>query len=341
MDNPIKHGNTLLHFLCQYSENPTLLINEHEAVRVVNCCNDIGNTPLHLACSAGNVNAVQFLTNVTECKTNVKNEQQETPALIAFRNRHSVIFRLLVTAHSYGNLFSVLESVNKDLWPEVVKLLTSDETMTVTPQFESQFDVIHFLFNKRVWDLNSLDYHGNTPLHIACLIGDLNVVRIITSYANCNFNVTNYQQETPALIAYKKHHSDIFRLLVTEHHCDCLLSVLEGIEKDLWPEVARILTAGSAVIIPSHFVSQFDVISFLFDKSVWDLNGLDVHGNTPLHFALLLGDLNIVRIITSFTNCRWHHTGKSCHRASLQSFAYHIGKCKQRPLATNCEKHHP
>ena len=97
MENPIKHGNTLLHFVCQYFENPTLLINEYEAVKEVNCCNKVGNTPLHLACLAGNLSAVQFLTNITDCKTNIKNDQQETPALIAFRNRHSVIFRLLVT----------------------------------------------------------------------------------------------------------------------------------------------------------------------------------------------------------------------------------------------------
>ena len=71
VDNPIKHGNTLLHFVCQYSENPMLFINEHEAVREVNCCSDAGNTPLHLACLAGNVNAVQFLTNITDSKTNI------------------------------------------------------------------------------------------------------------------------------------------------------------------------------------------------------------------------------------------------------------------------------
>ena len=401
VDNPIKHGNTVLHFLCQYSENPAS-IDIHEAAKEVNYCNNAGNTPLHLACLVGNVSAVQLLTNITGYRANIKNIQQETPALIAFRNRHSAIFRLLVTAHSYDNLFGVLECISKDLWAEVVKLLTSDGAITVSPQFESQFDVIHFLFKERVWNLNDTDDEGNTPLHIACLAGDLNVVRTITSchcniqnkhgntplcvaagtayndvvhflveigdcdvnhqnkngdtplhvacrigdirvvraltnFGNrevrCNFNVENNQQETPALIAFNEHHNDIFRLLVTEHHsaCECLLSVLEKLTKDQWSEAVGILIADQNVIIPS-FESKLKVISFLannqakhdntflFEKGVWDLNGIDVHGNTPLHIACLSGDLNTVRIITSFADCNFNIKNKDGSTAAQLAY---------------------
>ena len=394
MYDPIKHGNTFLHFLCQYSENLTLFIDKDNAVKVVNCCNNAGNTPLHLACLAGNVNAVQFLTNIPDCKADVKNNQQETPALIVFRNRYSDIFRLLVTVHSYENLFSVLESISEDLWPEVVKLLTSDGAITVSPQFESQFDVIYFLFKERVWNLNNVNCHGNTPLHIACLAGDLNVVRTITSFANChcniqnkhgntplcvaagtvhsdvvqflveiddcdvnhqnkkgdtplhiacrigdirvvrtltdfrnrklkvscNFNVTNNQQETPVLIAFRNRHSAIFRLLVTAHSYDNLFSVLESVNKDLWPEVVKLLTSDGMITVSPQFESQFDVIHFLFNKKVWDLNGLDHCGNTPLHIACLAGDLNVVRIITDFTNC--HNNVKNNQQETPALIAY-------------------
>ena len=480
LGSKLKHCNTLLHFVCQYSGNPSLFIDKHDVVKDVNFCNDVGNTPLHLACLAGNINAVQLLTDVTNCRTNVKNDQEETPALIAFRNQHSAIFRLLVTVHSYQNLFSVLDSVNKDLWPEVVKLLTSDGKITVFPQFESQVDVVHFLFKERVWNVNDLDHHGNTPLHIACLAGDLNVARTITSFTNCHynsqnkhgntalsiacqnnldivkvlietkhckvqiqnkdgdsplhhacrhgklsivqflvngqllpincenntgntplcvaagtvynnvvqflveiddcdvnhqnnngdtplhiacitgdirvvktltdfrnrkgscdFNVKNKQQETPALIAFNEHHNDIFRLLVTEHHCECLLSVLENISKDQWSEAVGILIAdrnGKDVTVPSFLGSKLKVISFLAEVEIWNVDNpikhgstllhflcqysenpalfFDKHsaindvnfcndvGNTPLHLACLAGNVNAVQLLTDVTNCR-------------------------------------
>ena len=452
VDHPMKHGNTLLHFLCQYSKSPELLINIHEVVHDVNSCNSGGYTPLHIACLAGNINGVRFLTSIKDCKLNVINNQQETPALIAFRNQHNGIFRLLVTEHRYECLLSLLESINRDLWPEVVRILAVDGIVTVPSHFQSQFDVIEFLFKARVWDLNCLDDHYNTPLHIACLAGDLDVVKIITSLTDChfnmynkdgntpaqlalqrhhdnvfrllvtdlqirdsllsvlkrvskdewpnvilslianrnvniptfqsefqvisflveenfwnmikngntilhhlcqysanpellfdkreatygvnfrntegntplhlacsagnvngvtfltsikgcNFNIKNDQQETSALIAFSKHYNEIFRLLVTEHHYECLLSVLESINRDLWPEVVRILAVDETVAMPSHFQSQFDVIEFLFKVRVWDLNCLDDHGNTPLHITCLAGDLDVVKIITSLTDC--------------------------------------
>ena len=144
--------------------------------------------------------------------------------------------------------------------------------------FRSQFDIIHFLFKEGVWDLNCSDDYGNTPLHIACLSGDLNIVRIITGFADCNLNVKNRDGNTPVQLAHEKGYVDIVKELVNICHI-CFIQILESIshKEELDDTDLR------EKLYWQHF-SQLGI------QKTWNPNHQDKFGNTLLHYACLSGD---------------------------------------------------
>ena len=211
----------------------------------------------------------------------------------------------------------MLESVNKDLWPEVVKLLTSDGMITVSPQFESQFDIIHFLFKEMVWNMNGLDHHGNTPLHIACLAVDLNFVRTITSFTNCDFNIQNKHGNTALSIACR-YNLDLVKFLIEIKHCKVLIRNKDG-ELPLHHacrlgnlDVVKYLvnmitvkyennTGDTPLCVAVGFVHT-DVVQFLVEIDNCDVNHQNKNGDTPLHIACRIGNIHVVRALTDFKN---------------------------------------
>ncbi|KAI0967027.1 ankyrin repeat-containing domain protein [Xylaria arbuscula] len=66
---------------------------------------------------------------------------------------------------------------------------------------------------ERPEDLNSTDFAGNTPLQVACLNGQEDIVQLLIE-AGCNLNSYNCDRETPLLDAVENGHLAVVKLLL-------------------------------------------------------------------------------------------------------------------------------
>ena len=84
--------NLPLHIACE-CDSPL------EVVELVSNCDinaqtELGNTPLHIACSHNNVELVQFLTEQCQCDQTIQNKDGELPLHIACRQRSLEVVKL-------------------------------------------------------------------------------------------------------------------------------------------------------------------------------------------------------------------------------------------------------
>ena len=67
--------------------------------------------------------------------------------------------------------------------------------------------------------MNCWNKSWNTPLHVACRQGNLDIVRFLAIERRCEVNIQNKNRETPLHIACDRGHFGIFKVLVVERHC--------------------------------------------------------------------------------------------------------------------------
>ena len=86
-----------------------------EAKQLLNSDDQYDNTPLHLACSKGNYEAVEILLDF-EADIDNKNEDEQTPCHLAAVNNHVEIIRLIINKDRNA-IFDQDEGTNKSLCP--------------------------------------------------------------------------------------------------------------------------------------------------------------------------------------------------------------------------------
>ena len=301
----------------------------------INHQNKEGNTPLHLACQEGHANAVVLLSDVEHCNFNLQNKHGQTPAQVAMKLSHANILQVMP-------LPSLLSSVSQKEWISIIDLLSRGRDLTVPSHFQSKLDAVKFVVQHKLWDPNcpneygSIALHfassdlveylvheqgcdvnhrnkrGNTPLHAACLIGDLDIVRALITIDECNINLQNKEGNTPLHVACREGHKDAVVLLTSIEHCDFNLqnkegntpamlalglnhtdilvvmplpSLLTSVYQDKWISSINLFGRGRELTVPSHFQSKLDAVKFVVQHKLWDPKCLNEHGSIALHYT--------------------------------------------------------
>ena len=263
-------------------------------------------TPLHYACQHGRVDVAQRLITNCQCSIESKDVQGCTP---------------LHTAAQYGQVETLKYLLHRLFNHEVsgltVKLTTAGKlSHTLTLMFQQKLSDRH------------RDQSGNTPLHTACVHGQLDIVQILTREIGCDSNNTNteglsclhltaqhghlplvrylveevgndmaFQDEqgrTPLHHASGRGHLDVVRYFVDTHHCDPLYP-----DEDEQTPLHRAAEEGRLEVIRYFAITQQ---SNLLIK--------DYFSNTPLHLAALNGHLEVVKFLTEDKKCDPNHKGQ-------------------------------
>jgi ankyrin repeat protein len=77
-------------------------------------------------------------------------------------------------------------------------------------------------------DVNKAAKSGITPLYVAAMMGNLNVVRFLASQLGTDVNLASKIGDTPLFVAAQEGHIDIMRCLVVEFFADVNKSTHEG-----------------------------------------------------------------------------------------------------------------
>ena len=316
--HPDRNGSTALHYACQSSKDTDLLKLLLEELNCdLNLQNKEGNTPIHIACQVGNLNAIRILMSHGYCEVNTANNDGETPAVVALNHQQPDILRLIIREGHPKHLISLLETTGQKGWPNIVSILKEDMTVETPSHFSSLVDVVRFLVKHNILQLNCtrVDQNGNTALHCASSDGHLELVKFFVCEQEHNLNCENIGGDTPLHLACRQGNLDIVKFLTIEQNVNanhqnrmgdtplhCICRTGRG-------DILQVMLPHCKLNIQNHYGDtplhcacsggHEDSVKTLLSSGIVDPTCRNSEGNTPLHVAT---DYNIIQKLHEFTD---------------------------------------
>ena len=122
-----------------------------------------------------------------------------------------------VTEGNLTKLETILDRYGVDLVSEYHLLHTAASSATVK-----------LLLTKYNWPVDCKNENKQTPLHVACGSGDLDVIRVLVTEYKADLSVRDKQNDTPLHIAARHGYIDVIKCLVDDFECNPTRTGYEG-----------------------------------------------------------------------------------------------------------------
>ena len=279
-----ERGLSLLHYaiLFNNSEIFDLLLENYINI---NLKDSFGNTPSHYCVINNRIGFLKTLIR-HNCDLTIKNNDLRTPLYLAcLLGRENMVSLLL-------------ETVSFDIKEEDIK----KENIFMALVRSRNLD----LLNKVVTTdsiINSSNYLGETPLHIASKSADLEVVKYLISHG-AFVNQKNKMKETPLFYAIQGLNMSVVALLLENGACidsksafgDSIFDIIPNNNQDYLNElILRYKSKEYENDYPLHhaiLIENFNLV--LKYSSIRNINRRDQFGFTPMDLALKMGNERII-----------------------------------------------
>ena len=286
------------------------------------------HTPLHYACQQGRVDVAQRLITNCQCSIESKDEQGCTP---------------LHTAAQYGQVetlkYLLHRLFNHEVSGLIVKLTPGGKlSHTLASKFQQKLSDRH------------RDQSGNTPLHTACVHGQLDIVQLLTRVIGFDPNITNSEGLSSLHLAVLNGHLPLVRYLVEEvgsdvtledehgrsptylaageGHLDIIKYLIEEKSADPlfrtskeWKAPRFTMAPGRSLVHTASREGHLHVVRYLVEHHGCDPSCKDDAGITPLYLVSQQGCMDIVSYLITEAHCDPNCTsedGRTClHAASI------------------------
>ena len=289
-------SKTVFHLLCGVAGDLSALKLFSNTLYMLQSRDDQDLTPLHYACYFGRVEIVKYLISECLCDPFLKNVKKETPLHLA-----------------------CLSSVKEDNICEIVKFLINiakcdyneinDEgyspLMLLLKMANPKNSVAKYLIIQCGCNLSLKSFCGQTPLHLACTMGNTEVIKLILEAAHLDFDVQDKMGFTPLQLACKHKHRDIVNVLfkTKSYNIHTILGLLElatedeGIVNDLVSAMKTMKDdVGNNAL---HIVCSTGniMLGSVLMKMKCFLTNVNNEGDLPLHIACRDGSNELVRLL--------------------------------------------
>ena len=293
-------GNTPLHLTARFERIKTMQAVPRDFKTDPNITNKEGRTPLHIACVSGNLDGVKLLINHGACVC-TKDIGNNTPLSLAVLNNHSSIVSALlsefgcdpndgVSLHTASRLGDL--SMVKTLIEHGATVGVDGNTVLHLTAENGRNETMEAFLRDFKSDPNIKNKKGRTPLHIACMCGNLDGVKLLIKHG-ASVSAEDIHRYTPLSLAVLNEHTSFLSALVSECGCD----PNDGVS--LHTACKR---------------GDLSVVETLIEHGAGVINDKAVGDNTPLSLAVLHDHTSIVSALLTKFGCD-PNDGVSLHTA--------------------------
>ena len=170
-------------------------------------------------------------------------------------------------------------------------------------------------------DVSHYDEGEDTPLHVASLVGRLDVIKYFISEKHCSPMEKGFHGRVPLHTASSKGHLSVVKYFVDEHGVDVLCrdddgntplhvaslgGSLDVIKYFITEKHCSPMEKGQYGRVPLHHASgcgHLSVVKYFVDEQGVDVLCRDSNNDTPLHVASLGGSLDVIKYFITEKHC--------------------------------------
>ncbi|XP_048243905.1 serine/threonine-protein phosphatase 6 regulatory ankyrin repeat subunit A-like isoform X2 [Haliotis rufescens] len=300
---------------------------------------------LMLACEGGNLSIVKHVLSMKTCDINRQGGyHKETPVMMALEGGHYDVCHFLVSedadltltdVHNRDCLMLACEGGNISIVKHVLSMKTCDinrqrgyckKTPVMMALERGHYDVYHLLVSEGA-DLTLTDEGNKDCLMLACVGGNLSLVKHVLSMKTCDINRrVGYRKQTPVMMALERGQYDVYHLLVSEgadltltdqYNRDCLMLACEGGNISIVKHVLSMKTfdinrqrgyCKKTPVMMALGRGHYDVYHLLVSEGA-DLTLTDKYNRDCLMLACVRGNISIVKHVLSMKTCDINRQG--------------------------------
>ena len=282
-----------------------------------------GDTPLHIACKKDNPKIVQHLVKTLKCDPNIQNKNGELPLHIACLEASLKVVKLVSNCEA-----DMQTSTGNTALHLACRTASSQKVSYLLKQMHCNPDI--------------QNANGETPLHIACHNHNLQAIKLIGEFVH-NPNLVNSSGDTPLHVTFKNikrlslSAKNIIKYLTTTANCNQSVPNSEGqLPLHLackWSlEFVKLVSncnINSQTVdgnTPLHIAckeNKMDIVKYLTETKKCDANIQNQKGELPLHIACTGGDLKMARLVCKCNMNAVTTTGDTPLHLALSSSAYY------------------
>lgn len=288
----------------------------------------VGNTQLSRAAKHGHVNVVTYLLSRRDVAADSRNRQSCTPLMLACQSNHIEVMRLFLhrddvdvnTRDSHGQ--TPLIHMAKSNQAEAFKVLLESKSVDINAQDNTgqtslkwraehgNEELVCILLDMGAQHKKTTDGYNITPLSQAVVRRHFNIVNLIALQGIANPEKTNQA----FLVAVQRADTNIARLLLdtgivdinrkyrfwgtpltiaAAGHQTATITLL--LERGADPSIAN--AEGRTPLNESCKQGSTSIVKLLLDHSTAQIDVVDNHGKSPLHYAVEFGFQWTVRLL--------------------------------------------
>ena len=300
------NGRNFLHMACSCGELECVQYLVEKGYDI-NCRDDEGSTSLHCAAYSGRLNIVEYLSTREEYILESENNYGDTPAHTAAWKGHCTVLK-----YFKDKLNCNMHSVNKTGLTFLHSVCSNED---------EHIDVVQYLVEECGAEITAQDnVRGNSPLHYAALYGHLNITKYLVYEKNSPRIPENNDCTTPVHIAAIVGELEIIKIFRQKFNCDFSSLANKSGETPIhiaasfgYIELLKYFVECCAVDIdvacillrsPLHYAAsegRLKAVEYLLEKGCKTLCR-DIIGNTPPFLAVVKDQLEVVKYFVEKLN---------------------------------------
>ena len=280
---------------------------------------------MHYACIHNNISALKYFSRKKQ-SYNERDKNECTPLNICVKLGHVRLLKFIV----------------KDL------KMRYDYNYVVTSSCQSSsVDIAKSTLQDKLERYHS-DTHGNSLLHIACMLGHIHIVQYLTKEIGCDPNRRNKIGMSCISIAVKYKRIGILKFLLDNFPCDLnildsqgkspiflaaengLLDALKYFQGKL-PSGKAFLDSKKNNILHTASVHSFvEVVQYSIEELNFDITSTNSDGKSCLHLCVEYGNFEVLQYLLDNTECDitlMDGNGKTPMELATDSGNFQIFKC--------------